>query len=188
MIQFINKSNSGGGFPPDWTLIGYENTPDVLIEDFNYSKNIYDNWDSSQTNLNYKFQGDANLKYVPFIDTSNATSCAGTFNNCSNLLYVPKINTEKVTNMATMFNACSLLKNLPLLDTKNVTNMNNIVNWCANLSNESLNNVLKMCINATQYSQTKTLQAIGIKQNQISTIQGLSNYQDFLNAGWSDGY
>ena len=59
---------------------------------------------------------------------------------------------------------------------------------CPALSNESLNNILAMCANATSYTGTKTLAYIGISETQATTCQGLSNYQDFINAGWTTGY
>jgi len=59
---------------------------------------------------------------------------------------------------------------------------------CENLSNESLNNVLQMCINATSYAGTKTLKYIGLTIAQANICQSLSNWQEFLDAGWTAGY
>ena len=45
-----------------------------------------------------------------------------------------------------------------------------------------------MCINATAYTGTKTLQIVGLSSAQATTCQGLSNYADFVEAGWTTGY
>ena len=45
-----------------------------------------------------------------------------------------------------------------------------------------------MCVNATSYSGTKTLAYIGLKEEQATKCATLSNYQAFLDAGWTTGY
>lgn len=271
-------------YPPDWSQIGYEDTPEDILETFSHSKQIYDNWDNSITNLLNKFAGDKELIYIPLIDTHNATNMSGMFNgcnrimtlplldtsnvtnmfamfqscsslktvplfdtgkvtnmqtmfsSCSSLVEVPLFDTSKVTNMQEMFSSCSKLETIPLFDTSNVTNIASMFSGCSNLktiplldtsnviniffvfincsklknvpvldiskatnimsmfnnctalSNESLNNILAMCIGATSYTGTKTLKTIGISSSQATTCQSLSNYQAFLNAGWTTGY
>ena len=59
---------------------------------------------------------------------------------------------------------------------------------CTSLSDESLNNILAMCKNATAYTDTKTLKYIGLTPEQANKCKTLSNYQAFLNAGWTTGY
>jgi len=184
----IRNLPSSGGFPPDWTLIGYSTTPTSVIDNFNYTKDIYDNWDSSKTDLTSKFVNNKTLYYLPFIDTSNATIFASFCQRCDNLVEIPLLNTSNATNMASMFNGCASLIYVPLLNTANLTNMNNMFNSCYKLNNESLNNILMMCANATNYAQTKTLKAIAISSTQATICTELSNYQAFLNAGWTTGY
>lgn len=41
-------------YPPDWSELGYENTPQAIIDGFNYAKDIKDNWDSGITNMRRK--------------------------------------------------------------------------------------------------------------------------------------
>ena len=199
-------------YPPDWSEIGYEETPQNIIDGFNYAKEIKDNWDSSQTNLAQKFYNYLDLIYAPLVNTSNATDMSGMFYGCSNLSYIPILNTSNVANMSTMFYQCIALKSIPLLDTSNVTNMfamfqgckllenipvfdlskcNNM--WvmfqnCTKISNDSLNNIMQMCLGATSYTGTKTLKEIGLTSAQATTCQSLSNYQAFLAAGWTTGY
>lgn len=233
----VNVNISGAKiYPPDWSEIGYDNTPENIINSFNYSKEIKNTWDNNVINLRNKFYSNKNLVYMPLVDTSKVTNMNGMFNGCSSLLSVPLLDTSKVTDMGSMFRSCSSLINIPQLDTSNVnstanmfqdctkltaiplldtskvtnigymfnsctslisvplldtsrvTYMNNMFSNCYNLSNESLNNILQMCINAISYTSTKTLSRIGISQTQASICTSLSNYQAFLGAGWTTGY
>ena len=199
-------------YPPDWSQIGYEDTPQIIIDGFNYAKDIYDNWDSSITDMQGKYSGDLQLKYFPnvntsnvitlnscfvncnylenivLINTSNVTNMYRTFMNCYRLENIPLLDTFKVENFNEIFKNCSKLKNIPEFDTSNIKFMSNAFGNCSNLTNESLNNILAMCINATNYTGTKTLKYIGLTQAQAETCQELSNYQAFLDAGWTTGY
>ena len=65
----------GGSFPPDWSEIGYEDTPASIINDFNYAKEIQENWDSSITSMNNKYLSSTNLKIFPLVDT--VITCQG---------------------------------------------------------------------------------------------------------------
>ena len=207
-------------YPPDWSEIGYENTPQSIIDDFNYSKSIYDNWDSEETSLSSKFTSNTNLKYMPLINTSNVTNMYRTFASCTNLVSVPKLNTSNVTTMYGLFSSCNNLENLDLssFNTSNVTSMQSMFSFCSKLqniqfgdnftlekcdnsttlqnmfsscdklSNKTLNDILKILPTAISYIGTKTLKQVGLSQAQATTCTTLSNYQDFLDAGWTTGY
>lgn len=199
-------------YPPDWSEIGYTNTPQEILDDFTYSKNIKDNWDSSTTSLASKFVNDKTLKYMPVIDTSNVTDMQQCFSACNNLKILPLLDTSNVTNMQQcfngcyeitnipqfdtsdvtstilMFNSCSKLETIPILDFGKVTNMRNMFNGCSSLNNESLNNIMASCIGASSYNGTKTLKQLGISSTLATICQGLSNYAAFTNAGWTTGY
>lgn len=103
---------------------------------------------------------------------------------------IPLLDTSSATNMNSMFNGCSNLTEIPLLNTSNVTTMNTMFGGCSNLSENSLNNILQMCINAVSYTgvNTKTLNYIGLSEEQATKCTTLSNYQAFLDAGWTTGY
>lgn len=232
----INSIPSGGSYPPDWSEIGYQDTPQNIIDGFNYAKSVYDNWDSTVTSLTSEFASDTNLKYMPLVNTSNVTSMYNTFVDCSFLEAVALLDTHEVTNMQymflrctslktiplldtsnvttmygmfssctslktipqlntsnnkstrTMFSSCDSLETVPLLDTSNVTNMNSMFSNCPKLSNESLNNILAMCIGATSYTGTKTLKQIGLSSAQATICQSLSNWSALSSAGWTTGY
>lgn len=257
-IQIAVNTPSG---VPDWSQIGYNYPSSVLLEDFAHSKQIYDNWDSTQTNLSDKFKNDKDLVYMPDVDTSNVlymTSCFqgctglkdfpsgldlsknrstnSTFSGCVNLkritinttnvtdmnsmfngctsLIEANLSTGKAVNMTRMFNGCSSLVDVYSYDITNVTTMERMFNGCTELRNipefyyesapkitsmygafsscakltaNSLNNILKLCaeLDQTSYTNTKTLTALGFTNSQKTTCQSLSNYQAFLDAGWT---
>ena len=125
---------------------------------------------------------------IPLLDTSSVTNMDNMFQDCKNLIEVSSLNTSNVTTMHYMFKDCTSLTTISQLDTSNVTNMSAMFSNCTSLSNESLNNVLAMCTNATSYTGTKTLKYIGINATQATTCQSLSNYSAFTAAGWTTGY
>jgi len=223
-------------YPPDWSEIGYSETPQNILDDFDYSKDIKENWNSGATSLANKFSYNTTLKYMPLVDTSNTTNMNSMFEGCSNLLKVPLLDTSKVTKMQSMFAYCSLLttipqidtskvttmfsmfqsckklksipqintqnvdsmfvmfidcdnlEDVPVLDTTKVTTILHMFTGCSSLSNDSLNNIMQMCIGAIKYTGTKTLKEIGLTSAQATTCQSLNNYQAFLDAGWTTGY
>jgi surface protein len=145
---------------------------------------------SNVTTMNSMFSSCFNLKNIPLLDTKNVTDMKNMFVSCLSLKSIPQFNTENVTTMQSMFNSCRALVDIPILNTSKVTNFSSMFGGCHILSENSINNILKMCINATSYTGTKTLSYIGLASNDYPStmIQGLSNYQDFINAGWTIGY
>lgn len=143
---------------------------------------------SSVTTMREMFMLCGKLTTIPLFNTTNVTHMGNMFANCSNLTSVPELDTQNVVNMSGMFFYNSKLTDVPLFNTQKVTTMADMFANCTRLTNESLNNILKMCINATDYTATKTLKAIGLTSSQATTCQSLSNYNDFINAGWTTGY
>lgn len=205
-----NIPSGSGGL--DWTVIGYSEEPSAIQDGFDYAKEIQNNW-TPQANLQYKFQSNK-MKFMPLVDTSIATNMASMFQYCYGLIIIPQLNTSNVTNMGYMFRSCYSLTSVPLLNTSKVTNMgymfqecvalkdvpifdagkattfNNIFEYCESLTDESLDNILQMCIGASSYNGTKTLSQLGIKKSYYpaTRIQALPHYQNFINAGWTIGY
>lgn len=164
-------SITGGGGDVDWSAIGYESTPQAIVDNYNYALQIKNNWDASTTSLQSKFASDTTLVIMPLIDTSNVLTMQNAFQSCSNLSSLPILDTSKLsynTSFRGMFR---------------YTNS-------SSLSNESLDNLLQMCINATSYNGTKTLSEAGFTSSwyPASRIQALPHYQDFITAGWTIGY
>jgi len=147
---------------------------------------------SNVTQMNNMFADCQLLTTIPLIDTSNVTTMSSMFQRCYALTEVPLINTGKVTNMQQMFRSCSALTTVPQLDTSAVTGpgMVGMFTSCTALSNTSLNNILAMCINATQITNTNymTLKSVGLTSGQALICEGLSNWSAFLAAGWTSGY
>lgn len=168
----LGKSNGGGGGSSlDWSAIGYSEEPETGVkDDYIYAKSIYDSWDNTQTSLAQKFYNNKKLVIMPLVDTSKAESKAQMFMNCERLTIVPI---------------------LDMTLTVNDTRKNNMFHNCNYLTNESLDNILQMCIAMPLMSgSTKTLSSIGISSSYypVSRIQALPHYQDFINAGWTIGY
>lgn len=221
IVSYLLGKNSsgggGGGSDLDWTVLGYSERPEAIDDGYNYALQIKNNW-VSPTTMSTKFTDNYDIVYMPLVDTSNATSFASTFKNCYRLEKVPLLNTSNATNMQSTFYSCYGLTEVPLFDTSKVTSMNQMFYFCQNLkdvpqfdtssfnsnnsftnmfigcvslTDTSLNNILGMCINATSYAGTKTLQRLGFSDYNVfpvSRIQALPKYQDFIDAGWTIGY
>lgn len=126
-IESISTDGGTGGSGLDWSEIGYSEQPQSLTDGFNYAKQIYNNWNMSDT-INYF--GDGNLVYFPLVDTVFVTTLDNSFGYCSALQELPLINTSNVISMTGAFTNCSSLKSIPLLDTSNVTNFNQAFAYC----------------------------------------------------------
>lgn len=123
------------------------------------------------------------------LDTSNIEYFGYMFQWFTSMENAPIIDTSNATNMESMFSSCFSLKNVPVYDTSNVETMRLTFEDCSNLTDESLDNILQMCINATNYSDEKNFLSLTYYQlYSVSKIQSLPHYQDFINAGWTIGY
>ena len=143
---------------------------------------------SNVTNMDSIFSGCSHLTNVPLLNTSKVTQLRYAFASCESLTEIPQLNTSSAASMAQMFRDCTNLTTVPLLNTSKVEYMEEMVYGCTNLSNESLNNILAMCKNATKYTGTKTLKFIGLTSEQANICKTLSNYNAFTSAGWKTGY
>jgi surface protein len=106
------------------------------------------------------------------------------FRGCKSLTHVPAYNTMNVTNMAYMFSECTNLSNIPMMDLSNVTNLYSFINGC-DLTNDSKENIMAMCINATNYAGTKSLTELGVSYEDAYNWEMLPGYTAFNAAGWS---
>lgn len=144
---------------------------------------------SNVTNMQNMFMGCHSLKTIPLFNTSKVTNMAQMFYACSELLQVPQFDTSNVTDMASMFSSCVKLEDVPIFNVSSITSMTSMFSMCDSLTDESLNNILQMCINAINYTGTKTFSSIVTAHSSATyvpeRIEGLPNYQSFLNAGWT---
>ena len=183
-IQFINKGGEDINNYFDVQLNSGTSTRPGVLE---IIKTIPNKVKAKGTSLNFAFCNCTNLITIPLIDTKDVTSMTSMFSNCNSLEEIPLLDTSNVTNMNSMFRDCYNLVTIPLLNTSKVTNMTYMFGQCSKLSNESLNNILAMCTNATLITNVnfKKLSILGISSSQATTCQGLSNYADFIAAGWT---
>jgi surface protein len=130
------------------------------------------------------------LKKIGRLKFGSLTSCSQMFSGCSSLKTIPRFETKDVTTFSWFCFSCHELENVPLFDTSSCTQFATAFTNCSKLTDQSLDNILQMCINATQYTGTKTLSTIGFNSStyRSSRIQALPHYQDFINAGWKIGY
>lgn len=176
-------------YRPKWSEIGFEDTPQNVINAFNYAKSIIDNWDSSITDCSSKYYNNTDIVYMPTVDTSSVTNMNSMFYNAENLIKVDTLDTSSVTDMKEMFKNCKNLIDVPAFDaSSNTSNLRYMFVSCPKLSNESLNNILATCISANNFISTKTLANIGLSSEQATTCATLSNWDAFVDAGWSSGY
>lgn len=142
------------------------------------------------TTLQSFFSSCTGLTQPPMLDTSNITSLQYCFQSCTSLTKMVQWDTKEVDTMTSCFYGCTNLQDVPILDTSALTTAGNMFSGCNNLTDESLDNILQMCINATQYTGTKTLSFLGFKKTKYSQakIESLPHYSDFTTAGWSTGY
>ena len=147
-----------------------QNKENLTKDEVKHRVDIWSNYNSGivcPSDSSNMFWGCTNLTTIPLLDTSNVTSMEYMFYNCENLTTIPLLNTSNVTNMSQMFGG---------------------FNGCTSLTDESLNNILAMCKNATSYTDTKTLRYIGLTSTQANKCKTLSNYSAFTSAGWTTGY
>lgn len=109
---------------PDWSQIGYAQAPQTVIDAYNYSKLLYDEWNSQITTAKNLYREDHKLVYAPNIDTSNVTDMESMFNSCNQLTDIPSLNTSNVTSMYYMCVFCNQLKSVGKLDAQKVININ----------------------------------------------------------------
>lgn len=149
---------------------------------------------STVNNMQQMFEGCTALQIIPEYQTTQSVSWYRIFYGCTALVTIPTLKMP-INHLGYAFNGCSALKYVPVLDVSSITlatsssnNTKEIFTGCINLTNESLNNIMMMCINMTQVNRDKTLKFIGLTQDQATRCKTLSNYQAFLNAGWTTGY
>ena len=151
---------------------------------------------STIINLEYMFSG---CKKLETLDLSTfkpkvVQTTSHIFENCSKLISLDLSNWDvsNLKNMGAMFANCSLLKDIDFTGWNLMKIGNNISKSflnCPMLSNDTLNAILAILITANPtLSAYKTLKYTGLTQAQAEVCQTLSNYQAFLDAGWTTGY
>jgi hypothetical protein len=137
-------------------IIGYEQSlNDEINNEFKvkleYSKEVKDRF-SQTIGFSQAFWEDKILVYMPFVDTSQATSFYGTWYFCSNLEFVPQLDFSRGRKFDRTFYYCSKLKKIRPIDLTSATDLTRMFYYCSNLDNVVLNNVQ----NVTNFSEIFT--------------------------------
>lgn len=139
----------------------------------------------------YLFADCSKITEAPRIDMTDVSHTVCMFRGCSSLVTAPFYDLKDVIEAQGMFRDCTALENVPLYDTSRFTTsaaFTLMFYGCPNLTEESLDNILQMCINATSYIGNKTLYELGINYNSSyydeNMIRALPHYNQFINAGW----
>lgn len=135
MPGIVHTKRGGQVYPPDWSQIGYDDTPISTMNGFNYAKDIQDNWDTSVHTYTEKYRDDYHLMYFPKMDDAITVSmerCARMFQG-SNLEYFDS-SMPFVQEFSSMFASCKNLRYCRItgLDTPGVglTNANGLFTDC----------------------------------------------------------
>lgn len=147
---------------------------------------ITGNFDTSNaSNFANTFEDCNIIENVPTIDTGASTTFYRCFHNCFALKTAPAWDLSSATNLTQMFWQDAALENIPVYDLSSASNLQNMYqNTGDNITNDSLNNILASCISATAYTGTKSLAYLGLSNTYDAIIPTLSNYTDFVAAGW----
>lgn len=144
---------------------------------------------SKVTNAQQMFYNCVSLTEVPLLNLSHVTDMSSMFYNCNKLKTIPSFDLSSITHCINAFQLCGALENVPEFNCPNTINASGMFSRCDSLTEQSLNNILGTCITMTKIAASnKTLKYIGLTSAQATTCQGLSNYQAFLDAGWTTGY
>lgn len=187
MATAINNLSTKIVLPLQGISFGFSNSSSAIT-------NLFNGLNTSQVwRFDHFFQGSGNSGdnldgNPPLFDTSNGEFFYEMFYYQTRITSIPQYNTSKGRDFREMFYSCSSLETVPILDLSSATNLSDMFLGCSSLSNDSLNNILYMLANATSYTGTKTLAYVGLSSSQATTCTGLSNYDDFVSAGWSTGY
>ena len=129
------------------------------------------------------------------LDTSNANNMSSMFGSCANLTSITlngKFNTKKVTNFGNMFYSNNKLTHITFGENFTMeacTYINSMFTNTNQLDDETLNAIMGILITTTSaYTRAKTLKEVGISSINATKCQSLSNYQAFIDAGWTTGY
>lgn len=159
----------GGGSGLDWSALGYSNTPESVVNDYNYSLQIKNNYAGGN------FTNNTTLIYMPLVDTSQLTSFLSFFQGCTNLTSVPSLTVSSdVTTLRYMFRDCTNLIQVDFsnFDTSNVTRMDYLFADCKKITTIDLSSfVTENVSNITcMFSGCTSLQFIDLRKADFTNI------------------
>lgn len=149
----------------EFDIMGYDGSEEPINSYLNYSKDIFKNWDDSQTGLMNRFRNDKNLIFMPKVDTSKANNMQSMFSGCINLLQVPLLNTTNVVHFDDMFYNCYNLVNIPQFDTANLYSANLMLGGCSKLVSVPL----------LDFTKAEQLRSMLLACSELVELGGFSN-------------
>ena len=151
---------------------------------------------SNVTNITNMFSNCSALKYIPKFNTSKVSTIDSAFTACSELKEIDLDFTYafSTSNFAmSVFNGCASLESIKFGDIDNINRSTDLLKFtgmfssCSKLDDDTLNRILKL-LPKLKPVNPGTLSAFGVSQANATRCESLSNYQAFINAGWSTGY
>lgn len=149
----------------EFDVLGYSGTEEPINSYLNYSKDIFKNWDDSQTGLMNKFRNDKNLVFCPLVDTSKANNMQSMFSGCVNLIQVPLIDTSNVVHFDEMFYNCTSLTTVPQFDTANLYSANLMFGGCSKL----------IKIPLLDFTKAEQLRSMLLGCSELTDLKGFTN-------------
>lgn len=149
----------------EFDIMGYNGSEQPLFGYLEYSKDIFKNWDDSQSGLMNKFRNDKNLVFCPLVDTSKANNMQSMFSNCTNLMQVPLLNTANVMHFDDMFYNCSSLTVIPQFNTSSLYSANLMLAGCSKLISVPL----------LDFTNAKELRSILLACSELVELGGFTN-------------
>lgn len=153
---------------------------------------------SNVTNISYMFYYCTTLKKAPLFDTSAVTNANHMFRGCSNLESIPAYNFSapidvQSGNFTEFAAACTNLKDVAVMNLSGLTGRYtsgniSLFGSCPNLTNESLQNILKSLLTMTNYQRPRTLKCIGLSSDQATTCTTFDEWTTLSANGWTTGY
>ena len=129
-----------------------------------------------------------NLSIGKYTDRYDAIYAGQIFRGCTNLVNVINLDIKPYSGYG-MFSECYSLANISEFDTSNMQDMSGMFSFCNNLSSDSIQNIINMCLNATNvFPYAKTLMIMDSASPLYQTIFDPSYYDNRLaeltDAGW----
>ena len=139
--------------------------------------------------INKMFVECHSLKNVPLFETSGVINTHSMFDNCWNITTVPNFNFSNVTNMqSTFYNAYNLV-DVPQFYAPNLTSINKAFYNCNKLSNESIQNIINICLNSNIPSNQKNLRTGNgcspFNTTNITNSKYSNRLTELASAGWT---
>ena len=181
LLNWIYNNAKKGAKPPklqEKEVTITSNTTTTIGADVNYDglKNV-----TVTTNIN---TGDYNAKMTT----------TGFYNNSNDIKTHIKglpafTGTNSISNFYQFCNGCYSLEDVPYFSIRGAVNVGDMFKSCGSLTDNSLNNILLMCSqNRKVGADSRNLKSMGLSSTQATRCESLSNWDAFVNAGWSSGY